>query len=70
VIFTQNFTDDTSRFFEWGICANAHVFHSIQDAAVDGLETIAHIWQGAGDDDAHGVIEVSRTHLIIDADGF
>ena len=37
-----------------------------------GLEAVAHIGQGARDDHAHGVIEISPSHLVVDvnfADG-
>ena len=34
------------------------------------FKTITHIRKGARDDHAHGVIEVSGAHLVIDADGF
>ena len=42
--------------------------HGIQDAAVDWLQPIAGIRQGARHDHAHGVIQVRRAHLVVDID--
>ena len=42
--------------------------HREEDAAVHGLEAVAHVGDGAPDDDAHRVIEVGRAHLVLDAD--
>ena len=33
---------------------------------MDGLQPVAGIWQGAGDDHAHGVIQVSLLHFMVD----
>src|SRR5436305_5399053 len=38
--------------------------HSPEHAAMHGLEAVAHIWQGATDDDRHGVIQVGAPHLV------
>ena len=38
----------------------------IEDAPVHGLEAVAHVGQRAGDDHAHGVIEVAALHLVGD----
>ena len=37
---------------------------------MDGFETVACVGQGARDDYAHGVIEVSLLHFAIDVYGF
>ena len=47
----------------------AHLLHHIKDAAVDRLEAVADIGEGAADDHAHGVIEVRAAHLVFDVDG-
>jgi len=47
----------------------AHLLHHIKDAAVDRLEAIADIGEGAADDHAHGVIEVGAAHLVFDVYG-
>jgi len=45
---------------------DAHIFHGVEDAAVYRLEPVPHVRQGAGDDDAHGVIEVRAFHFVFD----
>jgi len=47
----------------------AHLLHSIEDAAVDGLEAVAHVGEGAADDDRHGVVEIAAAHLLFNIDG-
>ena len=32
---------------------------------MDGLESVARIRQGAGDDDGHGVIQIRAAHLVV-----
>src|SRR5436853_5424307 len=38
--------------------------HSPEHAAMHGLEAVAHVWQGATDDDGHGVIQIGAPHLV------
>ncbi len=68
VVLAEHFADDAGRFLVGGVGADAHVVHGIQDAPVDRLEPVARIRQGAGDDHAHGVIEVRAAHLLVDVD--
>ena len=42
----------------------AHLLHAVEDAAVDGLEAVADVGQGAADDDRHGVVEIRAAHLL------
>ena len=56
VIFTEYFADETADLRCGRIRPQAHVVHGIEDAPVDRLEAVAGVGQGAGDDDAHGVI--------------
>ena len=44
------------------------VVHAPEDAAVHRLEAVAHVGQGAGDDDRHGVVEEGALHLLLDLD--
>ena len=47
----------------------AHLLHAVEDAAVDGLEAVTDVGQGAADDDRHGVVEVGPAHLLFNIDG-
>ena len=42
------------------------VEHGVEDPAVHRLEPVAHVGQGAGDDDGHGVLEERALHLLLD----
>ena len=67
VHLAHDIADDTGALFIGQIMANAHIPHSIQNAALHRLEAIAHVWQGARDDDAHCVVQIGSTHLFGDA---
>ena len=43
--------------------------HGVEDAPVHGLQAVAHVGQRAGDDHAHGVLEVRALHLLGERDG-
>ncbi len=47
----------------------AHLLHAVEDAAVDGLEAVADVGEGAADDDRHGVVEIAAAHLVFNVDG-
>ena len=60
---------DDARALRVGLVgAVAAVEHRVDHAAVHGLEPIAHVGQGAPDDDAHGVVEVRPLHLELQVD--
>ena len=42
----------------------AALVHGVEDAAMDRLQAVAHVRQSAGDDDAHGVFQERRLHLL------
>ena len=64
-------TSPTTRrgFLGGPVMVQAHLLHHVKDAAVDRLEAVAHIGEGAADDHAHGVIEVRAAHLVFDVYG-
>src|SRR5690606_13937943 len=43
--------------------------HGVQHATVDGFQPVAHVREGAPHDHAHGVIEVTAAHLVLEVDG-
>ena len=68
VVVTHDLADDAGGLGERGGGAVSAVVHGVQDTAVDGLEAVAHVGQGAPDDDAHGVVEVGALHLLLQVD--
>ena len=57
VVFANNVANRTCRLAVRAIGSNAAVVHCIQNAAVNRLQTVAHVGQRAGDDNAHRVFE-------------
>ena len=43
--------------------------HRVEDAAVDGLETVPDVGQRAAHDHAHRVVEIAALHFVEDGDG-
>ena len=67
VVLTHHLTHDRGALAVGGAAGEAHLTHRVEDAAVDWLEAVTHVWKGARHDHAHGVIEVARAHLVFNA---
>src|SRR5688572_32329010 len=63
VELTKHLTDDTGRFFVRGIRADTQLLHCIKNTAMDGLQPITRVRQGACHDHAHSVIQIGLAHL-------
>lgn len=64
MIPAEHVADAGSGFFERLIRGQIVLIHGVEDAAVHGLETVAHIRQRTPDDDGHGVLDVRGLHLM------
>ena len=49
--------------FERAVARQVVLIHRVENAAMDGLETVAHVGQRAPDDDGHGVFNIGFLHL-------
>ena len=65
VVLAHHLADDARRLAVRLVGGEAALLHGVEDAAMDGLEAVARVRQGAGDDDAHGVVEVGAPHLLL-----
>ena len=68
VIVAHDVADDLGGLGVLLVELETHLLHAVEDAAMDGLEAVADIGQGAADDDRHGVVEVRPAHLVFDID--
>jgi len=66
VIGAQHGTDGVGRLAVGMAGVVAALMHGIQNTAVDGLQAVAHIGQGAGHDDRHGVVQKCGLDLLFD----
>ncbi len=66
MVFTDHVTDDSGGLVIRLVGVGAKLVHGEQHAAVNGFEAIADIREGAADDHAHGVIEVTPAHLVFE----
>ncbi len=69
VVLAHHLADDGRALAVGARRAEPHLAHRVQDPAVDGLEAVTDVRQGAGDDDAHRVVEVRDPHLVLEPDG-
>ena len=66
VVLAHHVAGDASALHVRPVRLVPGVVHRPEDAAVDGLEPVAHVRQRAADDDAHRVVEVARAHLLLE----
>ena len=66
VVLPQHLAHDARALAVGLVGVEAHVVHGVEDATLDWLEAIAHVREGPGHDDAHGVVQVRLLHLPID----
>ena len=69
VVLAHHLADDRGALPIGARRAEPHLPHRVEDPAVDRLQAVADVGQGARHDHAHRVIEVARPHLVLDADG-
>ena len=69
MIVTHDVADDLGGLGVLFVELEAHLLHAVEDTAVDGLEAVTHVGEGAADDDRHGVVEVRPAHLLFNIDG-
>ena len=68
MVLAHHVGDGTGRLHMLAVPVIAALMRRIEDTAVDGLQPVAHVRQRAGDDDAHGVIEIAALHFLDDRD--
>ena len=70
VELTEHVTDDTGGLTGGFVGVEVELrAHIVEDAAVHGFHTVAHVRQCSRHDDRHRVIDVRRLHLLFDIDG-
>ena len=64
--FAEDFADDLRALAVRLRRGEAQLVHAEENAAMDGLQAVAHVGQRAPDDYAHGVIQVRLLHFRFD----
>ena len=60
VVLAHHLADDRGALAVGAGRRQPHLAHRVEDPAMDGLEAVADVGQGARDDHAHRVVEVAR----------
>ena len=63
MVLTDNFADRPGGLLVRAVGEDAALVHCVQNAAVNRLEAVADIRQGAGGDDRHRVLDEGLLHL-------
>ena len=69
MVLAHDFADDAGAFARGAVGLQPHLLHGVKNAAVDGLQSVAHVGQRAADDHRHGVVEIRPLHLLFNVDG-
>src|SRR5580693_507559 len=69
MVLAHHVADYAGAFARGFVGLEAHLLHGVENAAVDGLESVADIGQSAADDDRHGIVEIRLAHLVFNVDG-
>ncbi len=64
MIFTHGITDDTGTFTVRLVRSVIQFDHGIQNPALDRFQSISHIRQRPGSNDAHGIADVRLFHSL------
>ena len=70
MILADDIANDARGFLVGAIPTVSEIVHRVQDAAMHRFQPIADIGKGTPDDDAHCVVHVGLTHLVLDVDGY
>src|SRR5271169_5304821 len=69
MVLAHYVADDAGTLAGGAIGLETHLLHGVENAAMDGLESVADIGQSAADDDRHGIVEIRLAHLVFNVDG-
>src|SRR5271156_5150892 len=69
MVLAHNVADDAGALARGFVGLESHLLHGVENAAMDGLESVADIGKGAADDDRHGIVEIRLAHLVFNVDG-
>ncbi len=69
VVLAHHLADDLGALDVLAVGLQAQLVHHVEHAAVHRLQTVAHVREGAPDDDRHGVVQVRRAHLLLEPAG-
>ena len=69
VVFAEHVADDARGLAEGLVRRDAELVHGIEDAAMHGLEAVAHVGQRAADDDRHRIGNKRFFQLVLDVEG-
>ena len=68
VIVTHHLADHLGRLDVLLVPVEPELAHAVENAAMHGLQAVAHVGKRARHDHAHGVVEIAAPHLVGDHD--
>lgn len=64
VVVFEDFTHDARALVERAVVQKPLAQHGVEHAPLDGFEAVAHVGEGAGNDDGHRVVDVRALHYL------
>ncbi len=68
VVLLEHLADHAGALAVLAVVEQPLVLHRVEDAAMHGLQSVAHVGERPTDDDGHRVVEVAPAHLVLDVD--
>ena len=68
VELAHHLTDNPGRLARRAVGTQSLFPHAVQNAALHGLQAVAHVGQRAAHDDRHRIVEIRFAHLVLDVD--
>ena len=68
MVALEHLADDTGALAVLLARVESHLAHRVEDAALHGLEAVAHVGKRARGDDRHRIREIALPHLVFDVD--
>ena len=67
VVVAEDLADHGGTFPISNARSEIQIPHRVQDAAMNDFQAVARVRNGATDDDAHRIVEIRSSHLVLDA---
>ena len=68
VVLTHYLSHDTCTLLCRFVMCNVKLVHTVHNTAVNRFETVTHIWQGTSHNNGHSIVNIRRTHFVVNID--
>jgi hypothetical protein len=69
MVLADHIADHAGRLLVGAVPVVAELAHGVEHASMDGLQPVPNVGKRPAHDDAHGVIQIGLTHLVLEIYG-